>query len=227
MTNDPATNGCKDSDSDGIVDKVDACPTERGAPNSDPQLNGCPDTDGDGVVDKKDACPREVGPPNEDPSKNGCPDKDRDKDGITNDVDACPDEPGQPDPDPKKNGCPRAFISQGQIKIIDQVKFKTGSAAIEQGRDSLDILEAVAKVLRDHPEVKHVRVEGHTDKTGSAALNKKLSADRAASVVKWLTANGIDKARLSSQGFGSEKPIDTNETDAGRKNNRRVEFHIE
>jgi outer membrane protein OmpA-like peptidoglycan-associated protein len=226
-TSDPATNGCKDTDSDGIVDKVDACPTERGAPSSDPQLNGCPDTDGDGIVDKKDACPREAGPPNQDPSKNGCPDKDRDKDGISNDVDACPDEPGPADPDPKKNGCPKAFISQGQIKILDQVKFKTGSAALEQGRDSLDILEAVAKVLKDHPEVKHVRVEGHTDKTGSAALNKKLSADRAASVVKWLTTNGIDKTRLSSEGFGSEKPIDTNETEAGRKNNRRVEFHIE
>jgi outer membrane protein OmpA-like peptidoglycan-associated protein len=226
-TNDPATNGCKDTDGDGIADKIDACPTERGAPNSDPQLNGCPDTDGDGIVDKKDACPREAGPPNADPAKNGCPDKDRDKDGIANDVDACPDEPGPADPDPKKNGCPKAFISQGQIKILDQVKFKTGSAAIEQGRDSLDILEAVAKVLKDHPEVKKVRVEGHTDKTGAAAMNKKLSADRAASVVKWLTSNGIDKSRLSSQGFGSERPIDTNDTEQGKKNNRRVEFHIE
>jgi outer membrane protein OmpA-like peptidoglycan-associated protein len=226
-TNDPATNGCKDTDSDGIVDKLDACPMERGAPSSDPQLNGCPDTDGDGIVDKKDACPREAGPPNADPAKNGCPDKDRDKDGIANDVDACPDEPGKPDPDPKRNGCPKAFISQGQIKILDQVKFKTGSAAIETGKDSVDILEAVAKVLKDHPEIKKVRVEGHTDKTGSAALNKKLSADRAASVVKWLSENGVDKGRLTSQGFGSEKPIDTNDTEQGKRNNRRVEFHIE
>jgi OmpA-OmpF porin, OOP family len=227
-TDDPQTNGCKDTDGDAIFDPKDACPTERGAPNPDPSLNGCPDADGDGILDKVDACPKEPGVANPDPKKNGCPaDKDRDKDGIPNDADACPDEPGPADPDPKRNGCPKAFISQGQIKILDQVKFKVGSAAIEPGKESLEILEAVEKVLRDHPEVKKVRVEGHTDKTGSAALNKKLSADRAAAVVKWLTGKGIAAGRLSSAGFGPERPIDTNDTEQGKKNNRRVEFHIE
>ena len=81
--------------------------------------------------------------------------------------------------------------------------------------------------MKTHPEIKKVRVEGHTDKTGSAALNKKLSADRAAQVKTWLTKHGIEASRLSSQGFGPDKPIDTNETEQGRKNNRRVEFHIE
>ena len=146
---------------------------------------------------------------------------------ITNDVDACPDEPGKPDPDPKKNGCPKAFVSQGQIKILDQVKFKTGSAEILPGKDSVEVLEAVLKVLRDHPELKKVRVEGHTDNRGGAALNRKLSKDRAATVVKWLVKNGVDKDRLSSEGFGPDKPIDDNATEDGRRNNRRVEFHIE
>ena len=58
-------------------------------------------------------------------------------------------------------------------------------------------------------------------------MNKKLSERRAASVVKWLTTFGIEKKRLSAKGFGLERPIDTNETDEGRTNNRRVEFHIE
>jgi outer membrane protein OmpA-like peptidoglycan-associated protein len=58
-------------------------------------------------------------------------------------------------------------------------------------------------------------------------MNRKLSADRAASVVKWLTKNGIDKARLTSQGFGPDRPIADNTTEEGRRNNRRVEFHID
>jgi len=58
-------------------------------------------------------------------------------------------------------------------------------------------------------------------------LNKKLSEGRAASVVAWLTSHGIDAARLSSAGYGLERPLDSNATEAGRKNNRRVEFHIE
>ncbi len=229
-TDDPTTNGCPDRDKDGIVDKVDACPDEPGVKTDDPKTNGCPppppDRDKDGVLDRDDACPDVPGLKTSDPKTNGCPDPDRDKDGIANEQDACPDEPGKPDPDPKKNGCPKAFVQSGQIKILDQVKFKTGSAQIT-GKDSEETLEAVRSVLTAHPEIKKVRVEGHTDNRGGAAMNKKLSAARAASVVKWLVGHGIDAATLSSEGFGQERPIDTNETDAGRKNNRRVEFHIE
>jgi len=58
-------------------------------------------------------------------------------------------------------------------------------------------------------------------------MNKDLSNRRAASVAKWLASYGIDKKRLTSKGFGLERPVDTNETDEGRQNNRRVEFHIE
>jgi outer membrane protein OmpA-like peptidoglycan-associated protein len=228
-TSDPKTNGCPpDKDGDGVYDKDDACVDVPGVRTSDPKTNGCPpDTDGDGVLDKDDACPNEPGLKTNDPKTNGCPDQDRDKDGIPNSEDACPDEPGQPDPDPKRNGCPKAFIQNGEIKITDQVKFKTGSAQILPGKDSDDVLQAVYKVLTTHPEVKHVRVEGHTDNRGTAALNKKLSADRAANVVKWLVANGIAKDRLKSQGFGPDRPIADNKTEDGRKNNRRVEFHIE
>ncbi len=228
-TSDPKTNGCPaDRDRDGIEDAKDACPDVAGVPSSDPTKNGCPpDTDGDGVIDTEDACPKEPGLKTSDPKTNGCPDPDRDKDTIPNAQDACPDEPGKPDPDPKKNGCPQAFVAQGQIKILNQVKFKTGSAEIEKGKDSEEVLEAVLGVLKAHPEIKKVRVEGHTDDRGAAALNKKLSANRAASVVKWLVGHGIEKDRLSSAGFGPERPIDTNTTEEGRRQNRRVEFHIE
>jgi OOP family OmpA-OmpF porin len=65
-----------------------------------------------------------------------------------------------------------------------------------------------------------------TDSKGSDAYNQKLSDRRARSVLKWLTSHGIDASRLRAKGHGEERPIDTNETDEGRANNRRVEFHI-
>jgi outer membrane protein OmpA-like peptidoglycan-associated protein len=226
-TDDPKTNGCPpDKDGDGVFDQDDACIDVPGVPTQDRKTNGCPpDKDGDGIWDKDDACVDVPGVASSKPEFNGCP-ADLDGDTIPNEQDACPKEPGKPDPDPSKNGCPKAFVSGGTIKILDQVKFKTASAEIVKGKDSEEILAAVLKVLTDHPEIKKVSVEGHTDNQGSAAYNKKLSADRAASVVKWLVGKGVDKSRLTSAGFGMERPIDTNDTEAGRKNNRRVEFRI-
>jgi len=229
-TNDPRTNGCTDRDGDGIMDPLDRCPFEAGPRSDDPMKNGCPnrDHDGDGVNDSEDACPEVPGPKTDDPKTTGCPpDPDRDHDGIPNASDGCPDEPGKPDPDPRKNGCPRAFLEGKQIRILDQVKFKKASAAIEAGKDSQEILEAVLAVLQAHPDITKVRVEGHTDNRGDPKANKKLSEARAASVVKWLISKGIDRSRLESAGFGMERPIEANDTEEGRTINRRVEFHIE
>jgi OOP family OmpA-OmpF porin len=227
-TDDPKTNGCPpDRDHDGVVDADDACPDVPGIKTDDPQTNGCPpDRDHDGVLDADDACPDVPGIKTDDPKTNGCPDPDRDKDGIPNDADACPDEPGPKNPDPKKNGCPQAYIQVGQIKIRDQVKFATASAAIVPGKESEESLRGVLKILNDHAEIKQLRVEGHTDNAGTAAYNRVLSQHRAESVMKWLVARGIAPARLTAQGFGPERPIDDNATEAGRRNNRRVEFHI-
>jgi outer membrane protein OmpA-like peptidoglycan-associated protein len=228
-TDNPKTNGCPpDKDGDGVYDADDACVDVPGVKTDDPKTNGCPpDTDKDGIPDSEDACPNEPGIRTDDPKTNGCPDQDRDRDGIVNAEDACPDEPGPRDPDPKRNGCPKAFIKAGKIEILDQVKFKTGSAQILPGKDSDEILQAVFTILSQHPEIKKVRVEGHTDNQGGAALNKKLSKDRAASVVKWLVAHAIEPSRLTSQGFGPDRPIGDNKTEEGRRQNRRVEFHIE
>jgi outer membrane protein OmpA-like peptidoglycan-associated protein len=231
-TSDPRTNGCppppSDRDGDGILDDQDACPDEPGVANADPAKNGCPapkDSDGDGIIDDQDACPTVPGVANADPAKNGCPPpKDSDGDGILDPEDACPTQAGPADPDPKKNGCPKAQIAGGQIKIIEQVQFATASAKILPASDP--VLEAVLKIMQDHPEIARIGVEGHTDNRGAKGYNKDLSRRRAASVVKWLVDHGIDKKRLESAGFGQENPIDTNDTEAGRQNNRRVEFHI-
>lgn len=230
-TDDPTTNGCPprlDQDRDGVFDEEDACPTRPGVRTDDPATNGCPpkvDTDRDGIFDDVDACPTEPGPRTDDPATNGCPPPpDRDRDGIDNEKDACPDAAGPPSEDPKKHGCPLARVEQDQIKIVEQVKFAYNSDKILP--ESEPIMNAVLRILEEHSDITKVEVHGHTDSRGGDAYNKALSRRRAASVVRWLTVHGIAKERLSSQGFGEEKPIDTNDTDDGRRNNRRVEFHI-
>lgn len=228
-TNDPRTNGCIDRDADGIMDPLDRCPFEAGPKSDEPMKNGCPDKDKDkdGIEDAADACPDQPGPKSDDPEKNGCPNPDRDGDGIPNAEDACPDQPGKADPAPNKNGCPVAFVDGAQIRIREQVKFKTNSAQIQPGKDSLAVLDAILEVLKTHPEIKRVRVEGHTDNRGDAKKNFKLSQDRAAAVVAWLVEHGVEKGRLTSLGFGMDRPLDANDTEEGRQNNRRVELHIE
>ncbi len=224
---DPSKNGCPpDKDGDGIVDAADACIDVPGVADPDPKKNGCPpDKDEDGILDKDDACIDVKGVASTKAEFNGCP-PDLDADTIANEQDACPREPGKPNADPTKNGCPTAYISSGAIKILDQVKFKTSSAEIQPGKDSEEILQAVLKILKDHPEIKKVNIEGHTDSDGNPQFNKTLSANRAASVVKWLVGHGIDKARLTSAGFGPDRPLVPNTSADNKRQNRRVEFHI-
>ena len=183
------------------------------------------DRDGDGILDKDDACPDVPGIRTDDPKTNGCPDGDRDKDGIPNDVDACPDQAGPKSDDPKTTGCPRVFIKNGLIQILEQPKFDFNKANIKPESDSL--LTEVAKVMIDHPEIKRVRVEGHTDSVGSSEYNKKLSQQRADAVIKWLGGHGVAAERLTAKGMGKESPLVANDTEQNRALNRRVEFHIE
>jgi OmpA-OmpF porin, OOP family len=225
-SDDPKKNGCplRDRDRDTILDEDDACPDEPGVPSLDPAKHGCPvrDRDHDGILDEVDACPDLKGVANPDPKKNGCPDTDGDT--IIDPEDACPTAAGPPNEDPKKHGCPVARVEQGQIRILEQIKFKFDSAEILG--ESNYILDAVSKILEEHPEITRISIEGHTDNVGSATYNKSLSQRRAASVMSWLVAHGMDAARLSSAGFGLELPIADNDSEEGRRVNRRVEFHI-
>jgi outer membrane protein OmpA-like peptidoglycan-associated protein len=227
---DPKKNGCpppRDRDKDGILDADDACPDEPGIANDDPEKNGCPrrDADKDGIFDDEDACVNDPGIRTTDPLTNGCPPpKDTDKDGIIDPEDACPEAPGPRDADAKKNGCPAARVERGQIKILERVEFENNSAKLRPESDR--ILNAVLAVMKEHSEFTKLGVEGHTDNRGAAGHNLELSRRRAASVMKWLVGHGIAATRLSSKGLGMTKPIDSNDTDAGRQNNRRVEFHI-
>jgi outer membrane protein OmpA-like peptidoglycan-associated protein len=150
--------------------------------------------------------------------------EDSDHDGVPDAYDACPDKPGGRSSDPRKNGCPRVRVEERQIKITEEIKFKTDSAELLPESDG--VLFEVRDTLNAHPEIRKLRVEGHTDNTGDPEYNRALSQRRAEAVSEWLVVHGISRDRLQSAGVGEARPIDTNATEAGRHNNRRVEFHI-
>src|ERR1700722_15813446 len=218
----------KDTDHDGIPDDVDACPTEPEDHKDPDPMDGCPapsDRDGDGIPDQFDKCPDQPEDKDGVDDEDGCPETDADNDGIPDAKDACPKEPGQPDPDPKKNGCPKFIKLEGStVRVLQQVHFATGSATILP--DSFPMLLEIVKLLQATPAIHMMKVEGHTDNRGAEAMNLDLSKRRAASVRIWLEQHGGEGNRLSSEGYGITRPIETNDTDAGRQANRRVEFKI-
>lgn len=224
---DPAKHGCPpDRDGDGVIDAEDVCPDVAGEKSEVAEKNGCPpDRDGDAIIDVEDACPDVSGVKSSEPSENGCP-PDSDGDGIRDDRDACPQEKGKANADPEKNGCPTLVrVTKEEIIILQQVQFKTGSDVILAASDEL--LEQVAAVLREHPEILRIEVQGHTDNRGRPQYNQKLSERRAASVVRWLVSGGgLAAERLQPQGYGMDQPIADNSTEEGRQSNRRVQFKI-
>jgi outer membrane protein OmpA-like peptidoglycan-associated protein len=122
-------------------------------------------------------------------------------------------------------GASRVVFEKKQIRILEKVQFETAKAVIRS--ESFGLLDEVAKVIKDHPDVGRVEVAGHTDDRGSDTYNQKLSDDRAKSVMKYLIEKaGVDPARLLAVGYGETRPIATNRTDAGRESNRRVEFNL-
>ena len=89
--------------------------------------------------------------------------------------------------------------------------------------ESEAVLAQVAALLNDEPDWK-MKIEGHTDSTGTKQGNQALSQQRAAAVVGWLVKDGIAASRLTAVGMGDTKPVADNSTDAGRARNRRVEL---
>jgi outer membrane protein OmpA-like peptidoglycan-associated protein len=230
---DPARRGCptSDQDNDGVADGEDQCPTTAQGSNPDPARRGCPlvDTDNDTVYDNEDQCVSEPQGAHPDPARRGCPIGDRDHDGITDDVDRCQDQPetfnGRDDTDGCPDGDALGVREGGQIRIMEQVRFRNNSAAI-QGRRSFAVLDAVVAIMRASPDITSLDVQGHTDDRGSAERNTALSGERAAAVALYLTQHGIEAGRIASHGFGPSRPLVQGTSRRARAANRRVEFHI-
>lgn len=222
-------NGCPDTDKDGIIDKNDKCPDFPGLRIND----GCPDGDKDGIIDKHDRCPDIPGLKEHD----GCPDTDRD--GIRDDMDRCPLIPGIL----KHLGCPDTLVSFDtiykpvKIKRIISITTPDTVDILEVGDIYFDIdksdLKERSKLILDNlakhlikEPVIRLRIEAHTDETATSKYNINLSNRRAKAVKSYLVQKGVNHTRLITKGFGETNPIADNKTEEGRSKNRRVVFII-
>lgn len=235
-------NDLKDTDEDGVPDKKDECPQIKGAfenkgcpwPDSDNdgmhdeedecplimgtiENRGCPwpDTDGDGITDNIDKCPEKKGLI----SNLGCPSLDSDGDGINDEFDDCPLTKGEESND----GCP--IVSEVEQKAIERaiasLEFETGRAVIlKTSYAALDILVMMLQEKQDWT----ILLEGHTDDVGDDLANMRLSKERAESVADYMIKKGVQSKQIQVQFYGETKPIAENNSEQGRRMNRRVEM---
>ncbi len=186
-----------DSDSDGVPDDKDYCINSAGFPEN----NGCPysDSDGDGVVDKADHCPSVKG----DPANHGCPAL---KD-LKKVIEVKEEKP-----------------KEDLVTIAKKIQFESGNYNFTQ--ETYPFIIDLAKILIEKPKDIRFKIVGHTDSTGSYEANRELSLRRASAVRNYLVDSGIAKDRIDIEGLGESDPIDSNLTEDGRANNRRVDIII-
>ena len=227
--------GCPaDTDTDKVLDGLDKCPATPAGATVD--ATGCPsDGDSDGVFDGLDKCPDTPTGTRVDPT--GCPLPvavvvDSDRDGVVDPQDRCPNTPLGSQVDAQ--GCTILFQEERAAApgvpgaparptlILRGVNFETGRSALKA--ESYVVLNEVAGSMVANPEIR-IEIAGYTDSTGSAAVNQRLSAARAAAVRFFLASKGVAPDRMVARGYGKENPIAPNTTPAGRAQNRRVELH--
>ncbi len=186
-----------------------------GGSSAAPKTAAPSDSDGDGVPDSRDRCP---GTPAGTPvDANGCElVMDADGDGVPDAQDQCPGTSAGAKVDEK--GC---YIVITEVRE-QQLRVNFANNSIEVTPDSYGEIESIAQFMREYPLTKVV-LEGHTDDRGAEAYNQQLSEKRAAAVAKVLIERfGIDKARVSSRGYGESSPLVSNDTAENRALNRRV-----
>ena len=240
--------GCpKDADADGVYDGIDKCPGTMTGARVDAQ--GCPtDADADGVPDGPDQCPNT--PAGATVDTTGCP-VDSDHDGVPDGLDKCPNTPAGTEVDTAgcqrssdsdgdgiddtrdkcpgtaagtrvdSAGCPILFTEARTPVVLRGVTFESGLSALKP--DSYTILDIVAASLVANAEIR-IEIAGHTDNTGSAATNTRLSQARAEAVRAYLASKGVAPDRMVAKGYGPTQPVALNTTRAGRAQNRRVEL---
>ncbi len=189
------------------------------------------------------------------------PPVDTDRDGIFDHQDACPDVPGVANPDPKQNGCPERIIpspppalppqpandeesdvvvtiSHGpkieddEITVDQMTQFELDSATIR--KEFKSVLNEVVALLKEHPEITKLEIQGHTDDQGPGApgseenivYNQKLSDNRANAIRDYLVSHGIDEKRLVAHGYANFISLSQGKDEASRARNRRVQFKI-
>jgi outer membrane protein OmpA-like peptidoglycan-associated protein len=154
------------------------------------------DRDDDGLTGSDDRCPDMPGRPED----LGCPDIDTDNDGVLDRDDECPR--GRVGARGKK-GCPSVYIKGEEIIVLDPIHFVMDKDIILD--ESKPILDEIARVLKHHPEVREIVIEGHTDSRACMLYNRNLSQRRVNSVMNELVLRGVDPARMTAEGFGQSE----------------------
>lgn len=113
---------------------------------------------------------------------------------------------------------------RGMVMTLGDVLFETGKAELMPG--AMNMIVRLAQFMKQYPE-KKLQIEGHTDSTGSASFNLRLSEDRANAVRNVLLAESVSSIRIETIGYGMSRPVATNDTVEGRQRNRRVEIVIQ
>jgi len=135
-----------------------------------------------------------------------------------------PPPPPEPEPEPPKPP-PRVEVRDNKIEIREKIQFEYNKAEIKEV--SFDLLNEIAQVIKDNPQIKKIQIEGHASSEGNDDYNLRLSDRRAKAVMAYLVdKGGIPAEELTAKGFGETKPIADNDTEEGREKNRRVEFNI-
>ncbi len=189
---------------------------------------GVVDADGDGILDADDLCAFEAEDMDGFEDEDGCPELDNDKDKILDVDDACPLKAEVLNGVDDTDGCPDAGIivmKLDRVTIEEKVLFDRNRARVKhQGKKAL---RAIVMMYLQHPEWGQMKIHGHTDSQGPTDYNLELSQRRASRVRDVMISMGMDSTKISSEGFGEEKPLASNSDERGRMRNRRVEFIIE
>ena len=223
--------GCPDldHDGDGILDARDHCPNDAEDRDGFEDQDGCPDPDNDKdqIPDVRDKCPNDPEDYDGFQDEDGCPDTDNDQDGIVDKEDLCPNEPETKNGYADDDGCP----DEDQVRVVgekiildDRIHFEENNAIIRS--ISFPLLERLTRLVLDNPTYVHIEVQGHADQRGPEDYNKKLSEDRAKSVVDFMVKHGVDGSRLSAVGFGASHVLVDERSERALFLNRRVEFQI-
>ena len=207
-----------DADFDGVFDRRDECPNtpievisvdKNGCPLSDVNVK---DKDSDGVPDDMDQCPNT--PPRSEVNTQGCS-HDSDNDGVLNEDDHCPRSVIGWQVD--RFGC-------GQAITLRNITFRYKKSTLSR-RSERVLEQKILSLLENNSELR-ILIIGHTDSRGSEAYNRELSLSRANATRRYLLGRNISGDRIKVEGRGESEPVASNDTDAGRALNRRVEFHL-
>ncbi len=219
--------GCPDldNDGDGIPDIMDKCPDTPEDFDGFQDNDGCPDIDNDmdGIPDSLDQCPNEAEDIDGYKDDDGCPDLDNDSDGVPDSVDNCPNVPGSI----ANKGCPDESQNDStyttapkEIVIEGEATFLTGKAEILP--EAHTELDRIVKILQLYPDI-NWRIEGYTDKVETENLMvRPLSLRRAEAILNYFISKGLPSFQFRVYDMGDKFPIANNNTEFGRKKNRRV-----